>query len=206
RAADDALTAAFDSLTAGDTAGLADNAPILLADLPDLPDLPPMPASTTDWSKAGMEGAGMDVPAMDGPGGREAADPSRSAADAMAPDRTDTDRIADGRDAPGIDRVLSSADRDALADLLDLADLPPFPASDTDWSKTGMEDLLRDEPLDDLALDATRDGDTRDRRDDMRGDDLGHPTEERDDLSSLPPMPPRDPDLPLPEKRLGLDL
>ena len=211
RAADDALTAAFDSLTAGDAAGLPDNAPILLANLPDLPDLPPMPASTTDWSKGGMEGAGMEALGMDGAAtdgadGRQAADPSRSAVDPTAPDRHDTDRTGDGRDAPGIDRVLSSADRDALADLPDLADLPPFPASDTDWSKTGMEAPGRDEPLDDLALDDARDGDASDRRDDMRGDDLGHPSEERDDLSSLPPMPPRDPDLPLPEKRLGLDL
>lgn len=195
RAADDALTAAFDALGAGDGAGLPDHAPILLADLPDLPDLPPMPASDTDWSKVTIDDAGKSEPSDAG--------------------RSDTDRQPADPDAAGIDRVLSAQERDAIADLPDLADLPPMPASDTDWSKMAIDDGGRDaldEPapdglgLDDLGLGDARDADRHAGRDPLAHDDLGHPADERDDLSSLPPMPPRDPDLPLPEKRLGLDL
>ncbi|MGT2516559.1 hypothetical protein ACVOMT_22295 [Sphingomonas panni] len=164
RAADDALTAAFDALGAGDGAGLPDHAPILLADLPDLPDLPPMPASDTDWSKVTIDDAGKSEPSDAG--------------------RSDTDRQPADPDAAGIDRVLSAQERDAIADLPDLADLPPMPASDTDWSKMAIDDGGRDaldEPapdglgLDDLGLGDARDADRHAGRDPLAHDDLGHP-------------------------------
>ena len=188
-AADAALTAAMMSLDPPDAPQtLPDSAPIVLADLPDLADLPPMPASDTDWSKEAMAAAGLDrhdLPGLPDNTGdvRDSADPA-DRGDTDRPDDTVTKDLAaerDLHDLPPLDHT--------SADL----SIPPFPDAASDWGDgLGLTDA-------DFARD-TKDGDRG-----QAHDDLGPPLAEHDDLS-MPPMPPRDPSLPLPEKRLGLDL
>ena len=130
---------------------------------------------------------------IDGPGSRtNAADDALSVAMAA-------------RDRGGSEPIVVSD----LASL-GLDDLPPMGASETDYSKDRLGDLLRDDPMNDEKRKADPDKPDRhkdDRLDAGKDDGLGIRPLDMDDLRGLPVMPGRDGQIPgLPEKNLSLDL
>lgn len=120
---------------------------------------------------------------IDGP------DAKQAAADAALTAALDTSDLDAGGQGEGVE-----------GDGLDLEDLPPMGASETDYSKYDADGgrILeqRNRGDDDQGKD----------RDRLEGDGLGIVPLDLDDLSGLPPIPGSGPLPGLPEKNLGLDL
>ncbi|KPH63555.1 MobF family relaxase [Novosphingobium sp. ST904] len=179
-AADAALTAAFDSLEGGNGGGAGGlNGPAAGNGA--------MSEGKVDWS---------DVPAFPVGDGAEGSRQSDGAGDAQ---RSDGDRA-----------------RMPDPDPLNLNDLPPMGVSDTDYAKYEPIEIDGEpiyDPGADESLSAPREKEDIDPLrqallDHLEGDGLGVVDRTVDDLTGIPPMPGRDPDLipGLPEKNLGLDL